>query len=120
MERFVLLGCKNNMDTACIGCSPCLAALNKRGGGFTPYNNTDVELVGMVSCGGCPGTAAIPRLYSLALWTSQFEKPTKIYLGPCIIKSCPYGEKLIDKVRAMAGIEVVNGSHLIELRSIFA
>jgi predicted metal-binding protein len=33
----------------------CLRALRSREGGFSRYRDTDVELVGYATCGGCPG-----------------------------------------------------------------
>ncbi|MFN2239903.1 MAG: CGGC domain-containing protein [Thermoanaerobaculia bacterium] len=33
----------------------CLRALRDRAGAFAPYEGSEVELVGITSCGGCPG-----------------------------------------------------------------
>ena len=120
MERILILGCKNNMDSACIGCFPCLSAFNGRQGGFATYQNVDIELLGIMNCGGCPATSVIARMITLSLWcASIYEKPTQIYVAPCILKSCPYNDVLTKKVRTMAGIEVIEGSHPREAKDIF-
>jgi predicted metal-binding protein len=36
-------------------CGKCLKSLKLRHGAFERYKNEDVELVGITSCGGCPG-----------------------------------------------------------------
>jgi predicted metal-binding protein len=120
MERVLILGCKNNMDDACIGCFHCLAAFNSRQGGFARYQGLEVELIGIMSCGGCPGTSMIARMITMALWCeTAYEKPTEIYLGPCMLRSCPYNDVLTNKVKTMVGIEVIEGSHPTEVKDIF-
>ena len=120
MERVLILGCKNNMDEACIGCSHCLAAFNRRQGGFAGYQDQEAELIGIMSCGGCPGTSVIARMITMALWcASAYEKPTEIYLGPCILRSCPYNDVLTNRVKTLAGIKVIERSHPKEVKGIF-
>jgi predicted metal-binding protein len=48
------------------------------------------------------------------------EKPTKVHIAPCIVDNCPYKDTLVQKIRAKAGIEVVEGGHPFAPSDIFA
>ncbi|MEW6137861.1 MAG: CGGC domain-containing protein [Thermodesulfobacteriota bacterium] len=45
-----------NSNCVC-GCSRCLVALNRYEGEFSRYRSTKAEVVGITSCGDCPGYA---------------------------------------------------------------
>ena len=120
MEKILIIGCQNVMDDVCIGCSRCLVAFNRRKGKFEGYGE-DAEIMGLLSCGGCPGAGIVPRLAQVKLWNAPMaEKPTKIHLGPCLVDNCPYKETLIAKIKAKAGIEVIEGSHPYIPENVFA
>jgi predicted metal-binding protein len=43
------------------------------------------KLMGLLSCGDCPGAGIVPRLAQVNLWNKPLdEKPTKIHIGPCL------------------------------------
>ena len=48
------------------------------------------------------------------------ELPTKIHVGPCITQHCPYKETIIGKIKAKAGIPVIEGAHPYMPSDIFA
>lgn len=120
MERILIVGCKRVMDNVCIGCSRCLVGFNKRAGEFAGYDE-DAEVMGLLNCGDCPGAGIVPRLAQVSLWNKPMEvKPTKIHIAPCIVDHCPYKEPIINKIRAKAGIEVIEGAHPYIPENIFA
>jgi predicted metal-binding protein len=120
MEKVLIVGCKRTMDDVCIACSRCMVGFNRRDGEFSRYQDSDVELIGILNCGDCPGASIVPRLAQMNLWNKPMEeKPTVIHLGPCIVEFCPYKETLIDKVKAHSGIEVILGSHPYKPMNIF-
>lgn len=112
MEKILIVGCKNAMDDVCIGCSRCLVGFNRKEGEFARYQGQEVELMGLLGCGGCPAPAIVTRLAQVKLWNVPMEeKPTKIHLAPCLVDHCPYKDTIIAKVKAKSGIEVIEGTH---------
>ncbi|MCD6272547.1 MAG: CGGC domain-containing protein [Deltaproteobacteria bacterium] len=112
MEKILIVGCKKAMDNVCIACSRCLVAFNRREGEFSRYKDDDVELVGLLNCGDCPGATIVTRLAQINLWNKPMgEKITKIHVAACIEDHCPYNETIINKIKAKSGVEVIIGAH---------
>jgi len=121
MEKILIVGCKKTMDDVCIGCCRCLVGFNRKNGEFERYKDKDSEIVGLINCGDCPGSAIITRLAQVNLWNKPMdEKVTKIHIAPCIVDHCPYSEIIIKKIRAKAGVEVIEGAHSYKPDNIFA
>ena len=72
-EKIVVLGCSMAMDDICIGCSRCMVGFNRREGEFKNCNE-DAELVGIVGCGGCPGSGIVTRMAHMKLWNGPMTK----------------------------------------------
>ena len=121
MEKILIFGCKNTMDDICIGCSRCMVGFNRKAGAFDRYLDGPSELIGILGCGGCPGVGTIPRLANFGLWNAKLqEQPTKVHIAPCVTQHCPYSETIISKIRAKAGVEVIEGTHPYLPENIFA
>ena len=121
MEKILIVGCKRAMDDVCIGCSRCLVAFNRREGFFELYEDTEAEIVGMLNCGDCPGATIVTRLAQVNLWNKPMdEKITAVHISPCIIDHCPYQETIIKKIKAKAGVRVIEGTHTYKPENIFA
>lgn len=121
MEKVLVIGCKNVMDDVCIGCSRCFVAFNRRAGFFERYKDKDAEILGFLGCGGCPGAGIVPRLAQVKLWNAPLdEKPTVVHVAPCMASHCPYADDIITKIKAVAGIEVVEGTHPFMPKDVFA
>lgn len=121
MEKVLIIGCKNTMDDVCIGCSRCMVAFNRREGEFEEYADKDAELMGLLSCGGCPGAGIVTRMAQVKLWNAPMdEKPTVIHMAPCITQHCPYKDDIMKKVLAKSGIDVIEGTHPYMPADIFA
>ncbi len=119
MERLLIIGCEKGMDRVCVGCSRCLVAFNRRDGEFARYAQQEVELMGIASCGGCPGDQLVPRLALMKLWNAPLEaEPTKIHMSPCLV-NCPHCESILAKMEAKCGIEIIKGTHPYQMESIF-
>ncbi len=109
------------MDKVCIACSRCMVAFNRNAGEFERYKDQDAELIGILNCGDCPGASIVPRLAQINLWNKPLEeKVTKVHIGPCIVDHCPHKETLITKIKAKAGVEVIEGAHPYMPENIFA
>ena len=122
MEKILIVGCKKSMDDVCIGCSRCMVGFNRREGAFERYaDDKEAVLVGLLNCGDCPGAAMVTRLAQLSLWNKPMqETATKVHVAPCILDHCPYKDILLAKIKAKAGIEVVEGTHPYKPNDIFA
>ncbi len=112
MEKILIIGCKKAMDDVCIGCSRCLVGFNRREGAFAAYKDKDAQVMGLLNCGDCPGATIVTRLAQVNLWNKPMaEKVTKIHIGPCITDHCPHKDVILKKIKAKAGIEVIEGAH---------
>ncbi|THB67857.1 MAG: CGGC domain-containing protein [Desulfovibrio sp.] len=121
MEKILIVGCSKTMDDICIGCSRCLVGFNRKQGAFEAYQGKDVELIGLLGCGDCPGQGVVVRLAQFKLWNAPMEeKPTAIHVAPCIVQHCPHKDTLIKKIEAKAGVPVVEGTHPYLPADIFA
>jgi predicted metal-binding protein len=67
----------------------------------------EVEVIGFVSCGGCPGKRAIPRAKMLVKMGAE-----AIVLASCISKgnpidfACPHFDKMKEAISKAIGIEI--------------
>ncbi len=121
MEKILVVGCKKAMDDVCIGCSRCMVGFNRREGEFEAYKGTEAEMTGLLNCGDCPGAAVVTRLAQINLWNKPMdEKPTRVHIAPCITDHCPHKEAIIGKIKAKAGVPVVEGTHPYKPDNIFA
>ena len=112
MDKVLIIGCRKAMDDICIGCSRCLVSFNRREAFFELYEVSDAEVMGMLSCGDCPGSTIVTRLAQVKLWNAPLgEQPTVIHIGPCIVEHCPHAETIIGKIKKKAGIPVIEGTH---------
>lgn len=94
---------------------------NRREGFFERYAGQDAEIVGLLNCGDCPGATTVTLLAQVNLWNKPMEeKITKVHIGPCVTDHCPPKETLIGKIKAKAGIEVIEGTHPYIPQNIFA
>ncbi|NDY58220.1 CGGC domain-containing protein [Desulfovibrio sulfodismutans] len=119
MEKILIVGCQKAMGDVCIGCSRCLVAFNRRLGLFSGYK--EAEVIGLLSCGGCPGSVIVTRLAQVKLWNAPMnEKPTVVHIAPCIGDHCPYADDIMTKIQVKSGIPVVLGTHPFAPSDIFA
>jgi predicted metal-binding protein len=120
MEKILIIGCKKAMNDACIGCSRCLVGFNRREGEFARYKDVEVELIGLLNCGDCPGAITVTRMAQFNLWNKPMaEIPTKVHVAPCILDHCEYKDAVLYKIKAKAGVEVIEGTHPYMPNNIF-
>lgn len=68
----------------------------------------EIEFVGLVSCGGCPGKKAVSRAVEMVNRGAE-----AIVFASCITKgnpigfACPFAKKMMDAVSAAVGKDIV-------------
>lgn len=111
MTKAVVIGCREIIDNYCIGCERCLTAARDGLGSFGKYEHVDI--VGIVSCGGCPGNVTA-KLKLFNKWIEGYDDYSVVFLGNCLQapNACPLDPAEVAKgIRERFGKEVVVGSH---------
>ena len=114
MVKAIIICCDKIRDKICIGCERCLTASRERKGEFGRFDS--VEVVGIVSCGGCPGFI-VPRLKLFNKWIEGFDSYDVVFIGNCIkaainLGGCPLDlDKIVENVKKLTGKDVVIGTH---------
>ncbi len=110
--NIAVLSCENIKDKTCLGCHRCLMGFDKKEGEFERYKDKDAKLRALLHCGGCPGTSPVLRLVNLKTWMAPMgESIDAVHIGTCLLDNCPHKDIIIQKVKAKAGVEVIEGSH---------
>jgi predicted metal-binding protein len=113
MEKIKLgiLTCSNTTKVLDCPVGACLKDMYERKGAFEEYKNQDIELVGIISCNGCPtvvGEAIIlPKIESLIHYGA-----THVHLSYCMMVLCPFIRKYIKIIRDnFPKINLILGTH---------
>lgn len=112
MARIGILTCSN--ATQDLGCSSvsCLHDLRKRKGAFERYGSADkLDLIGIISCAGCPTLAAPEKLLIRIRALTEFNLDA-IHFTYCIEALCPFKKKYYSLLKEhFPDIEIVIGTH---------
>lgn len=112
MSRIGILTCAN--ATGELGCSSvsCLRDLRKREGEFARYPlDQPLDLVGLISCPGCPTAVGPQKLLQRVRALTEFHLDA-IHLSYCLLALCPFREKYLAALReSFPFITVVDGTH---------
>lgn len=110
MVKVGIVRCEGAMRI-CPGTS-CFRAIREKTGNFAPYSDEEIEIIGMVPCGGCPGRDAVRQSVEMVRRGAEV-----IFLGTCMIKPipsepvCRYSEEIAGAIRKKTGVEVIMGTH---------
>lgn len=112
MSRIGILTCSNATNELNCSSVSCLRDLRKRQGAFSRYTpETTLDLVGIISCPGCPTAVGPAKLLQRVKALTEFRIDA-IHLSYCILALCPFREKYLTSLRQhFPGIEVVEGTH---------
>jgi predicted metal-binding protein len=112
MARIGIITCSNcTQDTNCAAVV-CLADMRKRKGLFDRYaNEAALELIGIISCAGCPTLAAPEKIMKRVDALAAFKVDT-LHFSYCMTALCPFIEKYAKIIREKhPDLEVVMGTH---------
>ncbi|MBU2590506.1 MAG: CGGC domain-containing protein [Nitrospinae bacterium] len=110
MKKVGIIRCQQTEDI-CPGTADFKAALKGR---FAFEKTGPVEIVGFVSCGGCPGKRAVPRAQMMIGRGAEI-----IVLASCLARGnpidypCPHFQKIREAIRKNISpeIEIIEYTH---------
>lgn len=112
MARIGILTCSN--ATQDLGCSSvsCLADLRKRKGTFREYPADEpLDLVGIISCPGCPTLTGPDKLLQRIRALTEFRADS-IHFANCVKALCPFREKYREALeKDFPSVRIVIGTH---------
>jgi len=112
MPRIGILTCSN--ATQDLGCSSvsCLADLRKRRGTFAEHPASEpLDLVGIISCPGCPTLTGPDKLLRRIRGLTEFRVDA-IHFANCVKALCPFREQYRTALeQECPKIRVVIGTH---------
>jgi len=107
MVKIGIMICDRNRK--CTG-NKCFRAINELDGLFSAYSETEnIELVGWMTCGGCPGERLEFAPADMKKYGAEI-----IYLASCYLAGypiCPYIEDHKNFIENVVGLPVVVGTH---------
>ena len=112
MPKVGILGCEattRDMDCVMIG---CFGNMRGRNGMFERYSEDDPpELVGIISCGGCPTAIGADRIWQKVKALKEYGIEA-LHLTSCLVQVCPFTEEFITAIRSeYPDLQIVEGTH---------
>ena len=112
MPKIGILGCDvttRDMDCVMIG---CFGNLRGRQGEFEQYSEADPpELVGIISCGGCPTAFGTDRIWQKVKALKEYGIEA-VHLTSCLVQVCPHKDDFVKTIQEeYPDIKVVEGTH---------
>lgn len=112
MARIGIITCSN--CTGELDCSSvvCLADMRKRKGFFKDYPPEEsLDLVGIISCAGCPTVSAPRKILRRVKSLAEFRVEV-LHFSYCMTALCPFREKYVKVIQeAYPEIKLVMGTH---------
>ena len=112
MARIGIITCANCTQDANCAAVVCLADLRKRRGFFERYpKDKPLDLVGFISCAGCPTVAAPEKILRRVKAIADF-KVHALHLSYCMTAVCPFVYKYEEVIKKYyPNLEIVLGTH---------
>jgi predicted metal-binding protein len=111
ISRIGILLCSNTARVLDCPAGACLRDMYDRKGAFARYKDQDVELVGIISCNGCPTLKGedviLPRIEALLHYGA-----VRIHLAYCLMILCPFVKKYVKVIKAnYPSVDLIEGTH---------
>jgi predicted metal-binding protein len=110
MVKIGIIRCEGTLEQ-CPG-TGCFKTIREKSGQFQEYSDQEIELIGMATCGGCPGRDAVRVAQDMVRRGAEV-----IYLATCVVKpvptppACDHPEEIAQAIRDKTGVKVVMGTH---------
>jgi len=93
MARIGILTCSNCIQETNCASVVCLADMRKRRGLFERYSKDEpLDLIGIISCAGCPTVIAPEKILRRVRALAEFRLDA-LHFSYCITALCPFIEK---------------------------
>ncbi len=112
MTRIGILTCSNCAQETNCAAVVCLRDMRKREGFFQSYSGDGpLELIGLISCAGCPTLAAPEKILKRVRALAEYRLDA-LHLSYCMTALCPFLPKYQRIIReAYPDLVVVLGTH---------
>jgi len=112
LARIGIITCANCTQDANCAAVVCLGDLRKRRGFFERYPKDEpLDLVGLISCAGCPTVAAPEKILRRVKAVADF-KIDALHLSFCMTAVCPFVHKYEQVIKEhFPALELVPGTH---------
>ncbi len=112
MARIGIITCSNCTQESHCASVVCLGDLRKRRGFFEQYPRDEpLDLIGIISCAGCPTTAAPEKILKRVRAVAEF-KIDALHLSFCMTAVCPFIKLYVESIKkAFPQINIVMGTH---------
>jgi len=112
MARIGIITCSNCTQESHCASVVCLGDLRKRRGFFEQYPQDEpLDLIGIISCAGCPTAVAPEKILKRVKAVAEF-KVDALHLSFCMTAVCPFINMYVDVIKnAFPQIHLVMGTH---------
>lgn len=113
MARIGILTCSNCTQETNCGAVVCLGDMRKRRGFFQRYqNDKKLDLIGIITCSGCPTLAAPEKILRRVKALAEYRLDA-LHFSFCMTALCPFLKKYQAViVNAYPDLEIVSGTHI--------
>lgn len=112
MARVAILTCSNCTQDSNCASVVCLGGMRKRRGFFESYPQDEpLDLIGIISCAGCPTLAAPEKILKRVRAVAEFRLDA-LHLSFCMVALCPFIKSYTALIkREFSGINMVMGTN---------
>lgn len=112
MARIGILTCSNCTQESNCASVVCLGDLRKRRGFFERYKDEEcLDLIGIISCAGCPTLAAPEKILKRVRALAEYRLDA-LHFSFCVTALCPFLKNYEKVIRAAyPELELVLGTH---------
>ncbi len=120
MARIAIITCSNCTQEANCASVVCLGDLRKRKGFFAQYPAAEpLDLIGLISCAGCPTLAAPEKILRRVRAVAEFRLDA-LHFSFCMVAVCPFIKQYSRVIKqAFPGLKLVMGTHEPPERQLF-
>jgi predicted metal-binding protein len=117
-KKVAIIACKNIKGISCVGgCLKCFKGMTETAGEFERWTGSEIEVIGMDDCGGCPGVI-MPKIALMTDMGKLYDRDfDAVHFGTCIMNAtrtakCPIDlEDLKKRIETKFKKEVIFGTH---------
>ncbi len=120
MARIGILTCSNCTQDANCASVVCLGDMRKKTGLFARYSDeNNLDLIGIISCAGCPTIAAPEKILKRVKALAAYRLDA-LHFSYCMTALCPFIKKYEKAIlEAYPDLKIVHGTHRPGNKNVF-